>query len=101
MNQINNDPFDEMFKKALVEIELRYVPGTLNYAERKLPHVVKEIIEIEVKLNEIWKSKQVNLLEEFRGMLKRWYWLHLSLIEKYKKQIPQKVSNKKRIEVYI
>jgi len=96
----DHDPFGEVFNKALVAIGNRYVPGSFHYGERMLPSVVKEISELEIKLNEIWKSNRKDSLEEFRGLVKRWYLLNLSVIERYKKQLNKK-GYKKQIEITV
>ena len=95
-----DDPFESIFRKALSEISARYIPGVLRYGERSFPSVKKEIKEVEERLNRIWKSgsrdvgipvrqaggdsSREEALKEFRDLLKRWYHLHMRIIESYR-----------------
>jgi hypothetical protein len=90
----NHDAFGEVFDKARVAIGCRYIPGSIPYGKRMLPSVVKEISKVELKLNEIWKSNRKESLEEFRGLIKRWYLLNLSIIEEYRKHKGKRKSLK-------
>jgi hypothetical protein len=52
-------------------------------------------------LNEIWKSKRMDSLEEFKGILKRWYFLNLSIIEKYKKHMEKRKPLRQWIDITV
>jgi len=95
------DPFGEIFNKALVAIEKRYIAGSISYGERMLPSIVKEILSLEAKINEVWKRNRKEDIDEFRELLKRWYFLNLSIIEKYKKQMGKKKSMGSEIDVVV
>ena len=90
-----------MFNKALVAINDRYIPGALRYGERMLPSVVKEISNLEAEINEVWRSNRKENLEEFRKLLKRWYFLNLQIIEKYKKQLEKRRPVRPEINVVV
>lgn len=93
---IEEDPYGALFHKALKAIEERYVSGAFRYGERKFSSEIKEILLIEDKLNGMWKKNNVDKdsVKEFRELLKRWYYLHLNMIEKYKKQMGPKLKNR-------
>lgn len=89
------DIYEETFRKAVIAVGKHYVRGALYYGEKTFPSLMKEIFSIEDKLNEIWKKNHTdeNGVKEFRELLKRWYFLHLNIIEKYKKHIKAKNKN--------
>ncbi len=84
----HEDPFASMFEKAIMAINSRYIPGSLEYGRRAFPSIYGEIEWLEKHLNKIWMrgSENGHSLRDFRNILRRWYQLHLTLIEKYKKQ---------------
>ena len=82
------DPFAEMFKNAVDELNRRYIEGTINYIRKHHPDLYQKTNEAEDRLNEGWKvglQGKVGI-EEFRKILKEWYLLHLQGIEIYSKE---------------
>ena len=78
-----SDPFAEMFKKAVDELNGRYIEGTIHYIRKHHPRLHQETKETEDRLNETWKAGLAGNagIEEFRKILKRWYLLQLQGIE--------------------
>jgi len=83
------DPFEDLFKKAVDEISKRYEEGTLEYIRENSRSLYDDIDQAEDRLNEVWKAglNGSTSLEEFRGILKRWYLLHIKAIETYKEEV--------------
>lgn len=86
--QAVSDPFAEMFKKAVDELNRRYIEGTIDYIRKQHPDLYQETNETEDRLNEVWKAGIQGKagIEEFRKTLKEWYLLHLRGIEIYSKE---------------
>jgi len=82
------DPFAEMFKKAVDELNRRYIEGTIDYIRKHHPDLYQKTNEAEDRLNEIWKAGLQGKagIGEFRKTLKEWYLLHLQGIEIYSKE---------------
>lgn len=82
------DPFAEMFKKAVDELNRRYIEGTIAYVRKRHPDLYQKTNEAEDRLNEGWKAGLQGRvgIEEFRKILKEWYLLHLQGIEIYSKE---------------
>lgn len=82
------DPFAEMFKKAVDELNRRYIEGTIDYIRKHHPDLYQKTNDAEDRLNEVWKAGLQGKagIEEFRETLKRWYLLHLQGIEIYAKE---------------
>jgi hypothetical protein len=90
-DRVRDDRFESAFKKAIKAIDARYLPGALLYGEKCLPLTNREILAIERKLDKIWRQNrgadgEKKAINEFRSLPKRWYFLHLEIIEKYRKQ---------------
>jgi len=86
-----DDPFESAFKKAIRAIDARYLPGALLYGEKRLASTKREILAVEEKLDKIWRQNRgangkKEAVAEFRSLLKRWYFLNLEIIEKYRTQ---------------
>jgi len=86
--QVLPDPFAEMFKKAVDELNRRYIEGTIDYIRKHHPELYQKTNEAEDRLNEVWKAGLQGKagIEEFRRTLKEWYLLHLQGIEIYCKE---------------
>ena len=82
------DPFAEMFKKAVDELNLRYIEGSIDYIRKRHPDLYQKTNEAEDRLNETWKAglQGKASIEAFRETLKDWYLLHLQEIEIYSKE---------------
>ena len=94
-NGQSTDPFAEMFKKAVDELNRKYVRGTINHICKYHPSLYRKTKEVENKLNEVWKAGlegNVNL-EQFRDVLKEWYLLYSKGIEIYKKERKEKAND--------
>ncbi len=86
--QAVSDPFAEMFKKAVDELNRRYIEGTIDYIRKHHPDLYQKTNQAEDRLNEVWKAGLQGKagIEEFRKTLKEWYLLHLQGIEIYCKE---------------
>ncbi|NQT82028.1 hypothetical protein HQ563_03335 [bacterium] len=64
--------FRDMFLKAADDLNRRYARGTDEYVREHNP-------ELRKRLNEVWIAGRQGKagLEDFRDVLKRWYFLHL------------------------
>lgn len=73
------DPFEEMFKKAIAELNKRWVDGTFVYLQAHQPNLYQEINRAESKVDHVWLSGREGraTLDEFRGVLKNYYLLVL------------------------
>lgn len=82
------DPFAEMFKKAVDELNRQYIEGTIDHIRKYHPELYRKTNDAEDILNEVWKAGLQGKagIEEFRETLKRWYLLHLQGIEIYAKE---------------
>lgn len=82
------DPFAEMFKKAVDELNRRYIEGTIDYIRKHHPDLYRKTNDAEDRLNEVWKAGLQGKagIEKFRKTLKAWYLLHLQGIEIYSKE---------------
>lgn len=82
------DPFAEMFRKAVDELNGRYIEGTIAHIRKHHPDLYRKSNEAEDRLNDAWKAGLQGKaeIEEFREVLKRWYYLHLRGIEIYSKE---------------
>jgi len=82
------DPFAGMFKKAVDDLNRRYIKGTIDYVRKRHPDLYQKTNEAEDRLNEGWKAGLQGKIgiEEFRKILKEWYLLHLQGIEIYSKE---------------
>jgi len=82
------DLFAEMFKKAVDELNRRYIEGTIDYIRKRHPDLYQKTNEIEDRLNEVWKAGFQGKagIEKFRNILKEWYFLNLKTIEIYSKE---------------
>ena len=79
----NPDLFAGMFKKAIDEINRKYIAGTIGYIQKHHPDLYQKINTAEDRLNRIWKAGldgKVDI-EGFRKVLKEWYLLNLHSIE--------------------
>lgn len=85
---LTSDPFAEMFKKAVDELNRKYIGGTINHIRKHHPGLYQRTKEVENQLNEIWKKglKRNATPEDFRDVLKEWYLLHTKSIETYKNE---------------
>jgi len=95
----NEDPFEGLFKKAVGAISRRYRAGTIEYIREHHGSLYEQTDQAEDQLNEIWKAglKGEATLEEFRGILIKWYLLHIKGIEIYKDIVKElSFSNEKR-----
>lgn len=99
----NYDSYEEIFIKAVNAIAVRYEAGALDYAYKRLPSIVKEIHVVEDKLNRIWKNGQNEKdgIRKFRELLKRWYFLHLKIIEKYKEMNGERFQQQNQINLIV
>jgi len=81
----NEDPFEGLFKKAVGAISRRYRAGTIEYIREHHRSLYEQTGQAEDQLNEVWKAglKGEATLEEFRGILIKWYSLHTEGIEIY------------------
>ena len=79
----NEDPFEVLFKKALDVISRRYIAGTIKYIREHHRSLYEQTDQAEDQLNEVWKAglKGEATLKEFRGILIKWYSLHIKGIE--------------------
>jgi len=50
------DPFAEMFKKAVDELNRRYIEGTIDYIRKHHPDLYQTTNEVESRLNEVRKA---------------------------------------------
>lgn len=75
----------ELFKKALDELNTRYIEGTIDYIRKHELELYNKINELEDRLNEVWlKGLQGKAeLNEFEEVLKKWRLCHLKGIELY------------------
>ncbi|MEJ5377082.1 MAG: hypothetical protein WHX93_10930 [bacterium] len=82
------DPFAEIFRKAVDELSRRYMDGTLDYIQKRHPDLYQKTNQAEDRLNEAWKAglQEKAGIEEFREVLKDWYFLHLQGIEIYSQE---------------
>lgn len=82
------DPFAEIFRKAVDELNRRYIEGTLDFIRKRHPDLYQKTNEAEDRLNEVWKAGLQGKagIEAFRETLKDWYHLHLQGIEIYSKE---------------
>jgi len=87
-NDLIPDPFAEIFKKAVDELNRKYIGGTINHIRKHHPELYQKTKEVENKLNGVWKAglKGNATLENFRDVLKEWYLLYTRGIEIYKKE---------------
>lgn len=83
---IGEGPFEDLFKKAVDEINKRYPEGTLEHIKLNHRRLYDDIDRAEDRLNEVWKAGLNGgaSLKEFREVLKRWYLLHIKAIEIYR-----------------
>jgi hypothetical protein len=54
--QVVPDPFAEMFKKAVDELNRRYIEGTIDYIRKRHPDLYQKTNDAEDRLNEVWKA---------------------------------------------
>ena len=83
-----SDPFAEMFKKAVDELNRLYIKGKMDYIRKHHPDLYQKTNEAEDRLNERWKAclqGKVDI-EEFRKILKEWYFLNMQEIEIYSQE---------------
>ena len=86
--ETSQDPFLEMFEKAVDELNRHYIDGTTDHIETYHPDLYREIDEAENELNRVWRAGLDGKagIEEFRETLGRWYRLHIGGIEIYSKR---------------
>jgi hypothetical protein len=76
------DLFLKSFKKALAELNRRYVPGTLDWVGDHCPHLCQGIERAEDELDSLWREGDPGLFGE---ALKRWQELHEQAMQAYAK----------------
>jgi len=79
------DPFTEMFEKAVQEINKHYIEEVVDHIETFHPELSQKTNEAEGELNEVWKRglQGKATLEEFQEVLYQWLNLNLGGIEIY------------------
>ena len=84
----NSDPFAEMFRKAMDEINRRYIAGTISYIRKRQPDLYQKAKDAEKRLNEVWKAGLEGMasIDSFREVLEEWYSLQLRGIEIYSEE---------------
>lgn len=75
--------FDELFKKAMMSLNDKYLQGTYDYVYRNDLELYQQLETFETKLNDLWG----NNIEAFREILRKYYRLTLKGIEIYKKSL--------------
>lgn len=74
------DLFLKSFKQALLQLNRRYQPGTLDFIESHYPDLYHKIEQAEEELDGLWREGNYGLFHE---SLKRWRELHEQAIQAY------------------
>lgn len=86
----DEDPFEALFKKAVTEINRRYVEEAIDDCTcDEHRELYEKTNGAEDRLNEVWKAglEGKATLQEFREALKEWYQLNVKGIEIYEREV--------------
>lgn len=74
---------EEMFLKACKGIDDKWFPNSFNIAKKHYPEAYYNVLEMDEKLNVVWKEliDGLTTIEQFRNTLKEWYFSHLKISE--------------------
>ncbi len=77
------EEFLDLFNKAIMALNEKYVPGTYDYVSQNHKKLFQEILELEDSLHEFWGTD----IKTFRDILKRYYRTTLNCIKIYKESL--------------
>ncbi len=72
--------FDDMFEKAMMALNDKYLPGTYDYISANHTDLYQQILKLENKLHALWGID----INAFREVLLSYYKLTLECIQIYK-----------------